>query len=172
MPDCKQPSTDASEETSPAADRRRSPRRQRDVKGTAGLRPRAARRFPEMLPAIRLDNESSRREVDLLLRSLLILFAGRGRFVTGTSKNISHSKSCHKADAAGKSRGRGRVNSRPNESKENEIEIASVSDSYPVAAGRHGPAGSIHSASATEDDGGAGHTHREAGRHASAGHEG
>jgi hypothetical protein len=51
------------------------------------------------------------------------------------------------------------------------IEIASVPDYYPVAAGRHGPAGSVHSASATEDDGGAGHTHREAGRHASTGDE-
>ncbi len=113
MPDCKRPSTGASEETSPAANRPRCPSRPRDGTGTAALRLRVARRSPETLPAIRPDNGSSTREVGLLLRSLLGLFAGRDRFVTGTSKKLSHSKSCHTADVAGKSRNRGQANSRP-----------------------------------------------------------
>jgi len=92
--------------------------------------------------------------------------------VTGFLEKIFNSQSCHEPGIAGKSRDRGRAKSRPNRSKENEIEIASDPDYYLVAAGRHGPASSIHPTSATEDDGGAGHTHREAGRHASAGHEG
>ena len=70
----------------PAANRRRSASRQRDVTSTAAPRPRAARRFPEMLPAIRPDSGSSRREVVLLLRSLLELFAGCSRFVTAHPK--------------------------------------------------------------------------------------
>jgi hypothetical protein len=89
-----------------------------------------------MLPAIRPDNGSSTREVGHLLRSLIRLFAGRNRFVTGVREiscscgaEISHSQCCHKRGAAGKSINRGRAKSRPEiDRKENEIEITSIPD--------------------------------------------
>src|SRR4029077_19231466 len=75
-------------ETSPATNRRRTPSHWRDATSTVAPRLRVARRFPEMLRATRPDSGSSRREVVLLLRSLVELFAGRGRFVTGFNEKF------------------------------------------------------------------------------------